>query len=76
MSVVEDIIRLMYDYQNQVGYKPTTLKLSRSQWNEIEKEIESSLPTYETGPHDRNKRMLMGMNVIVLEDEECIGISG
>lgn len=75
MGVVEDMIKMVRDYETQVGYKPTTLKLSRSQWEEIKKEI-GCYPMYEADLKDKNKCVFMGMNVIILEDDECIGISG
>jgi hypothetical protein len=71
--VVEDIIRLAHYYEEQVGRKPTTLKLSRLQWNEVKKDIEACLPMYEPDPQDRDKCIFMGMNVIIVEHHLCIG---
>jgi hypothetical protein len=73
MGVVEDIIKMVRDYETQVGYKPTTLKLSRSQWEEINREI-GRYPMYEADLKGRGQNpKFMGMNVTILEDEECIG---
>lgn len=71
MSVVEDVVKMVRDYETQVGYKPTTLKVSKTKWAELQEELKGLL-LYEVDVKDKNKRMFMGMNIIV-EDDECTG---